>query len=1152
MMNMYKLTGLVALTAILSGEIKAQTYTWSPAGPVLSAGRSRNMVIDRVNPNVLYVGSVSSGIFTSTNAAASWVPVNDQDIVRNISYLAQGIDNTLYASTGEGFLRTTAKSRAVVGSGLYKLNGTTLQQLADTSKTGAVITRIACDPTNANNIALAGSKGLKISNDKGVTFNLAGGAVPVTATALTVYYDTQGNLYATASASMSSGGFTYNRVYKSTGGSLNGFVDITPPQSLLPDQNFGRIELGISKTNPNVIYASVAKPTPLANTSAAGLYGFYVSKDGGTTWTLILEGSPQLDPLSNGGSTNSGDYAHCVTVNPLNEDQVFIGSYQFYSWTHTPSAAADQGTWNKLANTFSFLRPNVHDIKITTSGSSLSAFYFVTDAGVYKSTDFSFAGDVWTNYQPYFQFQLFSNGLGTAQYNSVDITRYPKTTKTAVGTQTTLAPYSGFIAATAGNGVSYFNGNYPSVTSELNYLNDDYFNATYSKLSPNTAFFAAANSNLYVSPDITAGDPTPLIVSHLGSQCATGVDITVMDFRGISNGNSTTDQTYANNQFNTTGTPYKLWENYNTSAVDSAIFFNDSVRVLIPLTTTVGTTTSYTVSLIKPQSSAILDKVNISTFTVQIASLSASSCFSQSTTSYTTNTKATMEFAGATTPTAAPTGYTLTGLTSTVINTLNKVAIDATDPLGVKDVIQFELPVNPLAPIASSSANLQFVRVGVTVFYRYPAGSKIIIDNANISNLPFKDSLVFSAPVAWTFTNVGTNSLAPVSTDAPIKFKMKNNSRLAIMNDKAVMISKRPLNTNDPQKFQPVSCSGALTANSTTWTAGTLTMTGLPSVLEWAPNGKALYFVTATLNPSPTYKVYKVNVRASMYDFSIEDYRGTYYTGVVYGKRTGSVFTYTNNPRSPYRTSLLGTFTVPITNMAVSDDSKTLLLTTKNDTTKVLVSTPNIDLDLVDNTNVIFSDKSGIGSGLPSGPVYCALFEKSDNKRVLVGTDRGVYVTNDITAASPTWSDAKNNLLPNVQIFDIKQQKMSSWDSYNSGIIYVATNGRGAWMNKNYMTQTVIGVEEHENIAKNTGLRVFPNPTNGNATVSFFAVDNEDVVVNVIDINGRVLKSEKNNNLTYGYTDYTFNTNDLSNGVYIVNIQSSKGISRVTKLIVAK
>jgi hypothetical protein len=163
-----------------------------------------------------------------------------------------------------------------------------------------------------------------------------------------------------------------------------------------------------------------------------------------------------------------------------------------------------------------------------------------------------------------------------------------------------------------------------------------------------------------------------------------------------------------------------------------------------------------------------------------------------------------------------------------------------------------------------------------------------------------------------------------------------------------------------------------------------------------------------------------------------------------------------------------------------------------------------------------------------------------------------MYATDDITAGTPTWFSANNNMLPNVQIFDLKQQKLNSWESYNSGIIYVATNGRGAWVNKNFLTQTVIGVTEHEAKAKNTGLSLYPNPTNGNVTMNFFAADNENIVINILDINGRTLKSEAINNLTTGYTDFNFNTNELSNGVYIVNVSSSLGVKRVAKLIVSK
>lgn len=1158
-MNMYKLMGALAITAVIGSELKAQTsYTWSPAGPVLSAGRSRNLIIDKDNVNVLYIGSVSSGIFKSSDGAANWAPINDQGTVRNISYLAQSADGTIYAATGEGFLRATARASAMPGSGLYKLSGNNLVQVQSAAVTGSVITRIACHPTNASKMAIAGSNGLQITEDGGSTFTQASGAIAPTATALTVCYDTQGNIYATAT-DQPTGGLV--KVYKSAGGAAAGFVDITPVSSNLPNANYGRIELAIAPSNYQTIYASCAKPTnPNSNSSSASLAGFFVSKDGGTTWTLILEGSPQLDPLSSGGSVNSGDYAHSIIVNPLNQDQVFIGSYKFYTWAKNSGGPEGVGTWFRAGSEVAFdtpfyLRQNIHDVRLTISGNSISAFYFVTDAGVYKSSDYL------TTFQPFFK------GLGTAQYNSISIANFPKSGNSS----NALVPYSGYLAGTGGNGISYFSGNYPLVTSELNYLTGDFFGAQYSKLSPKTAFFASSNSNLYVASDITANEPNLIQANHLGTQCNTAQNINTIDFRGISNGGSTTEDVYSNNAANTnyslTGTPFKLWESNGTlNTVDSALFFNDSIRVLIPVTSTVEPTSTFTVSLIKPQKSAIVDKITINTFTVGITASTSNTCFTYCSRSYTgagSNQKATMELGGSTSPTTLPSSYTLTGLSSSVPNTLNSFSIDASEN---KDIIKFELPINPLTPLITGTsattytADYQYVRVGVTVFYRYNAGSKIIVDNANIASRLFKDSTTLSSGLSWTFNNVGTNSLSPVSTAAPTKFKMPANARLAILNDKGVLVSKRPLNTNDPQKFQMVSCTGALTTNSSTYTAGQMTVNGTPYLLEWSPDGKSIYYVTSyTTASSPstfTYNVYKVNVGTSIYDFGIEDYRGAYYTGCVNGKRnSSSAFAFTTNNNTKFRTTLIGSFSEKISNLAVSDNNKTLLLTTTDKSAsgkRIYVSSSNVDLANVDNTLVTFTDKTG---NMPQVTTYCALFEMSDNKRVLVGTENGIYATDDITAGTPSWFSASNvtgKELPNVQIFDIKQQKLNSWDSYNSGIIYVATNGRGAWVNKNFLTQTVIGVKENEIKAKNTGLSLYPNPTNGNVTMNFYATENENVIINVLDINGRTLKSEAINHLNSGYTDFNFSTNDLSNGVYIVNVSSSLGVKRVAKLIVSK
>src|SRR4051812_10579315 len=105
-------TGFALTILVPQAGAQTKTKNWSQAGPVYAAGRARNMIVDRNNTNVLYVGSASSGLFKSDNAGGAWAPVNDQDSIRNISYLAQSKNSTIYAATGEGFLRYTQKNRA--------------------------------------------------------------------------------------------------------------------------------------------------------------------------------------------------------------------------------------------------------------------------------------------------------------------------------------------------------------------------------------------------------------------------------------------------------------------------------------------------------------------------------------------------------------------------------------------------------------------------------------------------------------------------------------------------------------------------------------------------------------------------------------------------------------------------------------------------------------------------------------------------------------------------------------------------------------------------------------------------------------------------------------------------------------------------------
>src|SRR6188768_1004989 len=97
-----KSLGLIVLAGWAGvSEAQAPNFKWSAAGPVYTAGRIRNMVVDKSDPTKqrFYVGSTSSGVFYSNNGGATWAALNDQGTVKNISYMAQAPDNTIYAAT---------------------------------------------------------------------------------------------------------------------------------------------------------------------------------------------------------------------------------------------------------------------------------------------------------------------------------------------------------------------------------------------------------------------------------------------------------------------------------------------------------------------------------------------------------------------------------------------------------------------------------------------------------------------------------------------------------------------------------------------------------------------------------------------------------------------------------------------------------------------------------------------------------------------------------------------------------------------------------------------------------------------------------------------------------------------------------------------
>ena len=1190
-----KVLSLIAMTGSL-GLLEAQsTFTWNPAGPIYTAGRARNMLIDKNDPTskTLYVGSTSSGIFKSVDGGAEWNPLDDQGSVRNISYLAQDKNNKIWASTGEGFLRFGQKAKAQKGTGLYTLVGTSLTLVQPASIVGDVITRIACDPGNDQRIAIASNKGIMVSTNGGSSFislALPGFTNTTFVSGLDVKFSGDGTLYCSAGSEIAylGNGTVFSKVYKADAG-LTTLTNITPTNSSLTDANYGRIELAVAPSNNNVIYASCAAKgignpttTVLGAGASAVLKAIFVSYDAGSTWGLVLKGASQNDPLSNGGSIASGDYAHVIVVNPINPDELFIGGYTFVVYSRTGGTNADPtGVWSRPSNQFlstfqNYIHENIHDIKIVPSAVGNTKYYFVTDAGIYRSSDLAVFNSMYGG-----SFQPFYKGLVTGQFNSVAIERYPIGVNTAstAAPGTSVTPYSGFIGGTGGNGLTYYSGTYSLVTKEENYVSGEIYGAELSRILDGAAFMSTGGGVLFRSTNIKTSDPTRVGINKYNNSLSEIAPSPInFDNVGFS-----------------TGTPFKLWENYGQLAAgtspDKVYFYNDTVRLPYSIlgVSTLTSQSTFTFSARRPPESenALIDSIVVRTGTVGLttATFAKLPIPFNGTNLKDINIKLTNNYALTGSITIPPISQikgpeNLTSQASVTLNSVSKTdIISVTFPS--PPFATFTTPYYPAPPSAASAAVVSdpaaYFRVYATIFYKHKAGDPVKAIDENISTKPATYNGVLDADRRWTrtYTNVnqdpngpkvGVNSPSVVNplTNAPFKIATSRSARLAVImnipditsnpaNPYAIVVSKAPLNVNDPLNFVRVSQTGCYTDNSSgVATTNTISIPGKPTLLEWSKGGTEIYYAT---DDNKVYRVSHITDIMDLSQSSKSNYGGKFYTDIF--AYSAPISSGTLNPVSPYRTTLIGTFPKPISSISVSKDDKTLVVTLTGTAAGAAVMSHTNDARTSDQSNIGWVTKGAATGPFQDVNTYCSIIESSDPEKVLVGTDNGVAYTDNFTSASPTWkniNDVSNTgaKLPNVQVFEIKQQTLGQWDCYNSGQIYIATYGRGIWTSTNFLRPFFVDVKEFDRELTENSLQIFPNPANTQVTVRFAGVDGETATVQVMDISGRVVQSENLGKLGYGEVVKSIELNNLSTGIYMVNVAGSSGQKRVAKLIVTK
>jgi hypothetical protein len=166
----------------------------------------------------------------------------------------------------------------------------------------------------------------------------------------------------------------------------------------------------------------------------------------------------------------------------------------------------------------------------------------------------------------------------------------------------------------------------------------------------------------------------------------------------------------------------------------------------------------------------------------------------------------------------------------------------------------------------------------------------------------------------------------------------------------------------------------------------------------------------------------------------------------------------------------------------------------------------------------------------------------------LVGTERGIYSTTNISGASWTYT---NTGMANTLVADLKQQTLPAWLCNNAYNVYAGTHGRGAFVSNTFF-KAPTGVAPIASSDIQADLKVYPNPMATQGTLEFnLPAQSGNVTVTIYDISGRIVKTVAMDNQAPGQHQIGLNVQDFSQGTYIATV-TGDGFHKSARFIVVK
>ncbi|MGB6000313.1 MAG: glycosyl hydrolase, partial [Thermoanaerobaculia bacterium] len=241
------LIGVVAITPVFAVEEEETPFDhleWRNIGPVNMSGRVADVEGIPGNPNVLYVGSASGGVWKTVDGGLTFKPLFDEQPIASIGDLALAPSNpdVIYVGSGEA----NARNSVSFGNGVYKSTDGGQSWTHVGLENTRHISRVLVSPLDPD-VVFVGAMGSfwGPNEERGVFRSTDGGA-------------------------------TWEKV-------------------LYLDDKHGVSDMDIDPTNPNILFAGLwhFDRKPWTHTTGSEEGGVWKSVDGGDTWERLEEGLPE-------------------------------------------------------------------------------------------------------------------------------------------------------------------------------------------------------------------------------------------------------------------------------------------------------------------------------------------------------------------------------------------------------------------------------------------------------------------------------------------------------------------------------------------------------------------------------------------------------------------------------------------------------------------------------------------------------------------------------------------------------------------------------------------------------------------------------------------------------------------------------------------